>query len=363
MSVWRRIRTTAAAYLLDAPRYGFVLRTPGLASCLGKTWVDLHNRGDHLERAPNQRGVLLRNHPWSRALFYCQAYPQVGQLLLKRALNDWPIQLADKPAWSLQSEPDITFIIGHRGTSRVPHLQATLASIAAQSEVTCECLVVEQSTTAELKDVLPRWVRHLHTPPPRPDMPYSRSWAFNVGARSARSQYLVFHDNDISVPARYAADLLRVFRQGFQAARLLRYLFYLSEAHTADVFTRNWIRANHSPLSVIQNCQGGTIAVERSVYFDIGGHDESFIGWGGEDNELFDRLSTHRLHDHAYLPFVHLHHASQPGTGLDRPNNEYFDTRMALPACQRISELRQRAWGSADGPNLMASPMLKTTSS
>ena len=43
---------------------------------------------------------------------------------------------------------------------------------------------------------LPDWVRYLHTPIPE-GMPYSRAWAFNVGARAGRGEVLVFHDNDM----------------------------------------------------------------------------------------------------------------------------------------------------------------------
>ena len=67
-------------------------------------------------------------------------------------------------------------------------------------------------------------------------MPYSRAWAFNVGAREAGGRILVFHDNDILAPARYAAELVRVMARGYQVARLQRFVFYLSAADSARMF-------------------------------------------------------------------------------------------------------------------------------
>jgi hypothetical protein len=346
--VLRWLRHKLAANVLDAPRYALALR-PGLARLVGRSWVDLHNRGQRLLRRPGQRGVVC-DWRWTCPLFYCQTFPRAGQRLLRRALHDWPIEFRAVPAPT--AEPLVSFIIGHRGQARVPHLLAVLGSIAAQAEVPVECVVVEQSARGELAGLLPSWVRHLHTPPPRPDLPYSRAWAFNSGARAARGRILVCHDNDVCVPARYAAELARVFAAGFEAARLQRFVFYLSEGHAQDIFERHTAGADQPPLEVVQNCEGHTLAVARDLYFALGGHDEAFLGWGGEDNEMFDRLRTRRLHDAAYLPFLHLYHPPQPGKGAVHPNTAYFEERLRVPVPQRVRELLARGFGQPAGPVL-----------
>jgi hypothetical protein len=261
------------------------------------------------------------------------------------------VTFRDAPA-APASDPLVSFIIGHRGTPRLPHLLAVLGSLAAQQGAPVEAVVVEQAAEACLPGLLPPWVRHLHTPPPLPAMPYSRAWAFNVGARAARGRILVFHDNDVCAPAGYAAELARVFAAGFEAARLQRFVFYLGEEHTAEVFRLRQATTDRPPLEVVQNCEGHTLAVDRDVYFGVGGHDETFLGWGGEDNETFDRLRTRRLHDCAYLPFLHLWHAPQPGKGPTHPNSAYFEERMRVPAAERIAELARRGFGLPHGPVL-----------
>ncbi len=348
MNTWAKLRNSAAAWLLDAPRYALALRWPG------RSWVDLYNRHERAIRRPDQCGLVL-DQPWTSALFYCQAYPAVGLQIMRRALADWPIEFRDAPVTPVGAVPLVSFVIGHRGTARLPHLLTTVASIAAQVEVRVECLVVEQAVTPQVATSLPPWVRHLHTPPPYADMPYSRSWAFNVGARHARGRYLVFHDNDICVPTRYATELAAVFQRGFEAARLQRFVFYLTENHTQQVFATHRFTADQPPERVVQNCQGHTLAVERDVYFAIGGHDEAFLGWGGEDNEMFDRLRSRRLHDCSYLPFLHLYHAPQPGKASVHPNTAYFEERMRLPAARRAAELIQRDYGHPEGPRVQTS--------
>jgi hypothetical protein len=343
----KSLKRLLAANLLDAPRYTLPVRFPGLARTLGYTWVDLKNRHERLLRRSGQRGVAC-DWLWCSALFHCQNYPDVGKRLLRTVLDEWPIRFGN--ASSDVSRPEVTFIIGHRGLARLRHLLATVSSIGGQEGTAIECLVIEQAPQQEVASALPSWVRYIHRPPPRNEMPYSRAWAFNVAAREARGRILVFHDNDVCVPARYAAELVRIFDEGFEAARLQRFVFYLSRAHTSQFFDTRQLEPYHGPEQVVQNCEGHTIAVARDIYFEVGGHDEAFLGWGGEDNEFFDRLRTRRLHECAYLPFVHLHHEPQPGKGATHSNTSYFETRMRIPAHDRIVELAGRPLGHPAGP-------------
>ena len=50
-----------------------------------------------------------------------------------------------------------------------------------------------------------------------------------------------------------------------------------------------------SSRQLCRTAQGGTIALEREAYFEIGGYDECFVGWGGEDNEFFQRCQTTKV--------------------------------------------------------------------
>jgi hypothetical protein len=271
----------------------------------------------------------------------------VGRQLLWVALQDWSIGFRDGPSAPTDESPLVSFVIGHRGLERLPQLLATIGSIAAQVEIGVECIVVEQAVAAELPGRVPSWVRLVHTPPPL-GMPYSRAWAFNVGAGEARGRYLVLHDNDLCIPNRYAAELVSICRRGYEVARIQRFVFYLDEASSQAVYTRREIPLDRPPLLVVQNTEGGTLAMARRTYFEIGGHDEGFVGWGGEDNEMLDRCRTRKIHDHAYLPLVHLHHAAQPRNDASR--TAYFEARMKIPAEDRIRELTARGFGRVDGP-------------
>jgi hypothetical protein len=261
-------------------------------------------------------------------------------------LRDWPIKLHESPVGSDQL-PEVSFVIGHRGTARLPHLLMTLRSIAAQRGVSCECIVVEQSYEQQLHDNLPTWVRYHFTKTPSADYLYNRSWALNEGARNARGSILILHDGDMLVPVDYASETRRQINLGFDVVNLKRFIAFLDEPSTAHAFRTVTLSGPLKSDEVMSNATaGGSIGIKSDSFFSLGAMDEEFVGWGGEDTEFWDRCQTLRVANQTYMPIVHLWHPSQPGkaavTGLGASTADLFTRRMKIPTADRISELRQR---------------------
>ena len=143
------------------------------------------------------------------------------------------------------------------------------------------------------------------------------------------------------VPARYAAECVARASEGWDFLELKRFTFYLDESRTRAVF-ESGIVPTDVPSTVIQNLLGATIAARRSAYLAIGGFDESFVGWGGEDNEFWERAEVGgKAYRFGYLPFMHLHHAPQKGKlqGSMAPAvKHYYDLRIVPPE-ERIRRL------------------------
>lgn len=282
----------------------------------------IRNRGERIAR---EAGGVRCDWKWSTALHYCNVFPTAGRRLMERALRDWPIVLADGRADD--GPPDVTFLIGHRGSARLPLLLETLRSIAGQRGARVECLVVEQAHVIEARDALPSWVRYLHTPAAKEE-PYRRAATFNDGAALARGRMLVLHDNDLVVPADYAAELLRLANEGYEAIDRKRFVFY---------------RGEHGEIEqVVQNVRGGSVAITRDAYAAVGGFDEAFVGWGGEDVEFWERAETRRATAAGALPLVHLWHPAQPEKlqGREAPAIARYYEVAQVPPEERIRRLR-----------------------
>lgn len=340
------MRRTAGAVLHELPRALWGLR-PGPRR--RAPWVRIRNRRESLEDGPDGLGArcLWR---WTSALNAPRALPGLARLLLRRALRDWPIALTDTPD-APHGPPDVTFVLGHRGPARLPALLATLRTIAAQRGATVEAVVVEQSLRPEIPSQLPQWVRYLHTPMPDPDYPYNRSWAMNVGAGLARGELLVLHDNDMLVPSEYAAQLLSHYRQGFEVMNLKRFVFYLKPDSPRPSPGTRFLAQGH-PGEVIQNLEGGgSIAVSASAFASLGGLDEAFVGWGGEDVEFWERAAVRRVWPWGYLPIVHLWHEPQPGRSTRTQAIAHHEHLSSTPLEQRIAVLRSKARGRPSEPH------------
>lgn len=303
------LRHTFGALIYDWPRF---LRA------VAARWTLMRNRADTISVDEASGGVRCE-WEFSSDLHIAAVHPFTARWLMNRALREWPIGYAQRPR--VEGDPRVSFIIGHRGAARVPLLLKTIETIAAQRDVAIECIVVEQSSqkSLELRD----WVRYVHTPVAE-GTPYNRAATFNAGAKVARAPLIVLHDNDMLVPESYAAELVRRHQAGAEFIDLKRFVFYLSEH------------------KVVQNVHGGSVAADREAYFAIGGFDEEFVGWGGEDNEFWERAMTRPVWNYGYLPMLHLWHESQPEKNqAAAPGIERLRAVSKIPVEERIARLRR----------------------
>jgi len=150
----------------------------------------------------------------------------------------------------------------------------------------------------------------------------------------------------------YASKLMHHFGQGYEVVNLKRFVFYLDSLHTSRFLQGSSTLDAMPPLAVTQNCEGGgSIAVFREAFEKIGGMDESFIGWGGEDNEWWERAQTLRVWPYAYLPIVHLWHAPQPGRQQAGFHTQaHYQALSGIPVATRIDRLLKIKSGQRSGP-------------
>jgi hypothetical protein len=158
------LRTVLGVLAKDVPRYWRALRQRG------DGWLAVRNRHEQLEAAPDGSGYRC-NWQWTSDLHAPKVIPWLGRRLMQQALAAHPVRRAASPAANA-GDPQVSFVVGHRGRERVAHLAATLESIAAQQGARVECIVVQQDADARVP--VPAWVHVIQTPPP--GMPYSRSW-------------------------------------------------------------------------------------------------------------------------------------------------------------------------------------------
>jgi hypothetical protein len=309
----------------------------------GDAYIAIRNSGERITSGPEGLGFLC-NWRWHSGLKTpALLWHNLSSHILQAALRHAPVVMRAEPSWS-DARPLVSFIIGHRGVDRLPQLTATLRSIAGQVMVPCECIVVEQDVVPRAQAHLPAWVNYVHTPVPSDEAPFSRSWAFNVGAKLAQAEVVVLHDGDILIPQGYSASILNRIKDGYDVVNAKRFVFYLSRESS------RWVADGRCGLEdcavdyIMQNADaGGSVAMLRSVFREVGGMDEGFSGWGCEDNELWERLMLKRVWNWGYLPLFHLWHDDQPTRDSpDNPNWERFCELQGIAPAERAVWLAGR---------------------
>lgn len=145
--------------------------------------------------------------------------------------------------------------------------------------------------------------------------PYNRSWACNIGAKIVDSNArLCFLDSDIVVPADFLAECFDRFESGVRALKPYSTVEYLAR-ETSEELAAAMICGICDPESFrgpAWPAVGGAILVDAALYLEMGGHDERFRGWGGEDKDFWLRLTRRATVPVLERRLIHLDHERAP---------------------------------------------------
>jgi len=209
---------------------------------------------------------------------------------------------------------DASFLITYReseSADRRENLFAVLRWLAQWPEM--QAVVVEQDTVPRF-DALPFGTACLAYNPG----PFNKSWGFNIAARLSRNPILIVGDADVIAP-HTLADAVERCRQDATAVKPYREIIDLTPEETKRVRSGEWtlspVRPKDSPHSREGQQEfvvfaGGLFVIRRDAYLRIGGFDERFLGWGGEDDAMSARIRRMGIPTEEIVtqPALHLWH-------------------------------------------------------
>ena len=215
-----------------------------------------------------------------------------------------------------------TYVIGYRHKSdRLQNLRRVLDWINGFGGV--EVLLIEQDKHSKISHLNLK-AKHIFI---KSNMPYNKSWSFNVAMKNAKSNIIVYGDADLIMrPEDFINGLKMV--EHYDMVNPYKSVIDLSVAET-NLQLENLIKLNRPGRGETDHQKvplcGGICIFRKDAIYKIGGWNEDFWSWGGEDDfqsiKVRHFLNWIELDNKCY----HLYHErTQPDMKLYQRNLQIF---------------------------------------
>lgn len=335
MSKTNNLKSIISCWLHERFKAQIIVSFPLLAKCFRLSWLDLHNRNEKLLIGSDKHSRICT---WQESswLSVAKIFPSFGKAILEECIQLTPIVLNKQNNYTNDQTTELSVILPVGGEDRVEQFITTVKSFLSQT-IPTEIIVVEEAEEPIYKNLCPKGTTYIYIPR-LPGKQFNKSKALNAGAKAAKSNILLLQDSDVLVPTCFAAQIKQRFDLGWEILKPMRFIFHLSQEESMKVQQTEQI--NLDTLSDIQqNNPGISTALTKSVYCEVGGHDESFEGWGGEDLEFLDRLEGRKFFKGSFLWGIHLWHPPAPKK-LGEGNVAQLKEKLEISRQKRIQKLR-----------------------
>ncbi|MHA1853889.1 MAG: glycosyltransferase family 2 protein [Candidatus Heimdallarchaeaceae archaeon] len=135
------------------------------------------------------------------------------------------------------------------------------------------------------------------------DPPFNKSWAINVAVRNCKSKHILVLDADI----RFENDFF---------SRVVKFIdnrkFFVAYSTIICEKGRDNIDRREMPAHVVKSA-GGAWYVNKDFFWEVGGMNEKYYGYGAEDNDMWQRVKFVQG-EVEYMPYtiIHTYHHWHP---------------------------------------------------
>lgn len=212
--------------------------------------------------------------------------------------------------------PRFTYIIPFRfRIDRILPLRRVLDWLSGFQGV--EIMVIEQDKTSKI-DFMNLKCTHIFL---KSELPFNKSWAYNVGLRRAISKTIIFGEADFIMNPMELIEGLKLIEQ-FDCVIPTNKTAYLTPQESS-VDTQNLLQIKKSQSK--KNIFDGISIFKKESIINIGGWNEDMVGLGYENE--FQELKLNKMlksHQMDYLGYHLFHHPDpQPQQLLDRNKQIY----------------------------------------
>jgi predicted glycosyltransferase involved in capsule biosynthesis len=208
------------------------------------------------------------------------------------------------------NQNSFTYIIGYRHKpDRLNNLRRVLDWINCFAGV--DVIVVEQDDHSKISHLNLK-CRHIFL---KSKEPYNKSWSFNVATKYSKSNVIVFGDSDLVMDPNKFIEGLKLLEQ-YEMVNPYKSVVDLdpneSNMQFEQMVSVDRPGRGETDHQKVPMC-GGICMFRKDAISKIGGWNEDFIGWGGEDDFQSIKVKNFLTHIELSNRCYHLfHNREQP---------------------------------------------------
>lgn len=207
-----------------------------------------------------------------------------------------------------------TFIIAYRHKpDRISNLKRVVEWILGFNGV--ELIIVEQDSSPKLPPFSLKGFKYIYT---KSNLPFNKSWAFNVGTKHSTTNAIVFGDSDLIMDPNEFIGCLKLLETYESVNPYSKVIDLNGQENGLPIDQLKMINRPGRGETDIQKTPiaGGIIMFRKDALNKIGGWSEDFIGWGGEDDYQSHKIK--QLLNWTEMPnrCYHLYHEKVRPDGL-----------------------------------------------
>lgn len=238
--------------------------------------------------------------------------------------------------------PSISYIIPIRDIGRTKSVYTVINNIRAQKFPVIDIVLAEEDSKRRINLNGLHPINYIHVG--SPDVHFNKSRAFNIGTLHAEYNKIILHDADILVQDGYTAKVFNLL-DNHDAVHIGKDVMYFSKDYTDLVNSRGEVAIDGSCINQVGYFEGGSLACLKNTYYNIGGFNDAYVGYGIEDCDFFMRLKSNskQFYNIRSEVFYHLFHGRTPGWQQCHENNKFlFGKFKSMPIDDYLAILRKK---------------------
>lgn len=225
----------------------------------------------------------------------------------------------------MSTVPEISYVIPFRDIGRTDAIKTVVDNIRGQHFPVIEILLVEQDSESRtnISDFGP--VKYYLAKESRKKL-FNKSMAFNLAVSNVITERVILHDADIIAHANYTSLIYDILNTN-TACHIGNSVMYADKDSSNTINSTSVVSSDVRCERVVGYFEGGSMACHTKVYWDCGGFNEDFWGYGCEDCDFYSRLAAKSIwYEVRTFDFLHLWHGRVPDW------NSHHDTNKRIEA-------------------------------